>query len=144
MTAADTQFDDIKARRNALILASAQALYGATLTAVVVTSGLVGAQLAPSPSWATLPMSMTIVGTALTTFPISLLMRRVGRRVRFVTCALAGGAGNSYPSGAAPHPAALDQRICQSDQGIFTALGDFRPRNLAGGAIADLRDLCRH
>ena len=81
MTAADTEFDDIKARRNAVILASAQALYGATLTAVVVTSGLVGAQLAPSPSWATLPMSMTIVGTALTTFPISLLMRRVGRRV---------------------------------------------------------------
>ena len=93
MTAADTQFDDIKARRNAVILASAQALYGATLTAVVVTSGLVGAQLAPSPSWATLPMSMTIVGTALTTFPISLLMRRVGRRMGFVTCALAGGAG---------------------------------------------------
>ena len=38
-------------------------------------------------------MSMTIVGTALTTFPISLMMRRVGRRAGFVACALAGAVG---------------------------------------------------
>ena len=36
---------------------------------------------------------MTIVGTALTTFPISLMMRRVGRRLGFVACALAGAVG---------------------------------------------------
>ena len=65
MTAAQASFDDAKARRNAVILASAQALYGATVTALVVTSGLVGAQLAPSPEWATLPMSLTIVGDSL-------------------------------------------------------------------------------
>jgi MFS family permease len=93
VTAAAASFDDTKARRNAVILASAQALYGAAVTALVVTSGLVGAQLAPSPSWATLPMSMTIVGTALTTFPISLMMRRVGRRLGFVACALLGAVG---------------------------------------------------
>lgn len=93
MTDAATGFDDIKARRNAVILAIAQALYGATVTAVVVTAGLVGAQLASSPSWATLPMSMTIVGTAVTTFPISLMMRRTGRRLGFVLCAVAGAIG---------------------------------------------------
>ncbi len=94
MTALAASFDDTKARRNAVILAIAQALYGAALTAVVVTAGLVGAQLAPSASWATLPMSMTIVGTALTTFPISLMMRRTGRRLGFVVCALVGAAGS--------------------------------------------------
>lgn len=88
-------FDDAKARRNALILAVAQAFYGAVTTAVVVTSGLVGSQLAPSASWATLPMSMMIVGTALSTFPISLMMRRTGRRLGFVTCALVGAAGGA-------------------------------------------------
>jgi MFS family permease len=86
-------FDDAKARRNAVILAIAQALYGAVTTAVVVTSGLVGSQLAPSASWATLPMSMMIIGTAVSTFPISLMMRRTGRRLGFVICALAGAAG---------------------------------------------------
>ena len=93
MTADAVAFDDTKARRNAVILASAQALYGATITAVVVSAGLVGSQLSPSASWATLPMSVVIIGTAVTTFPISLMMRRIGRRPGFVLCALAGAVG---------------------------------------------------
>ena len=40
-----------------------------------------------------MPMSMMIIGTATTTFPISLMMKRVGRRVGFVSCALAGAVG---------------------------------------------------
>ncbi len=88
-----TLYDDAKARRNAVILAIAQALYGAVTTALVVTAGLAGSILAPNPSLATLPMSMMIIGTALTTFPISLIMKRVGRRVGFVACALAGMLG---------------------------------------------------
>ena len=92
MTAAE-HFDDTKARRNALVLASAQALYGAVTTALVVTAGLAGSQLAPNPSLATLPMSMMIVGTATTTFPISLMMKRIGRRTGFVACALGGMLG---------------------------------------------------
>ena len=51
-------FDDTKARRNAAILAVAQALFGAATTALVVTAGLVGTQLAPEASWATMPMSV--------------------------------------------------------------------------------------
>ncbi|MCB1433383.1 MAG: MFS transporter [Alphaproteobacteria bacterium] len=87
-------YDNAKAKRNAVILALAQALYGAVTTAVVVTSGLIGSQLAPDVSLATMPMSMMIVGTALTTFPISLLMRRIGRRAGFIACALFGVAGS--------------------------------------------------
>ncbi|MBI3672958.1 MAG: MFS transporter [Rhizobiales bacterium] len=86
-------FNDVKARRNAVILAIAQALFGAAATAHVVTAGLIGSALASDPSWATLPMSMMIIGTALTTFPISLLMKRIGRRPGFVLCALAGAVG---------------------------------------------------
>ena len=86
-------FDDAKARRNAVILALAQALYGAVTTAVVVTAGLVGSQIAPDPSLATIPMAMMIIGTAATTFPISLMMRRIGRRAGFISCALVGMVG---------------------------------------------------
>jgi MFS family permease len=85
--------DDRLARRNAIVLAIAQALFGAATTALVVTSGLVGLQLAPDPEWATLPMSMMIIGTATMTFPISLLMKRVGRRAGFVVAALIGALG---------------------------------------------------
>jgi MFS family permease len=90
---AAAQFDDTRARRNAVILAIAQALYGAVTTALVVTAGLAGSLLTPDPSLATLPMSMMIIGTASTTFPISLIMKRVGRRAGFVTCALVGSLG---------------------------------------------------
>jgi MFS family permease len=93
VTAAVQQFDDTKARRNAVILAIAQALYGAVTTAVVVTAGLVGSQLSSDPSLATMPMSMMVIGTAVTTFPISLMMKKVGRRIGFVACALAGALG---------------------------------------------------
>jgi MFS family permease len=93
VTAAVIQYDDAKARRNAGVLAIAQALYGAVTTALVVTAGLVGSQLTSDPSLATLPMSMMIIGTAATTFPISLIMKRVGRRTGFVACALGGMLG---------------------------------------------------
>ena len=86
-------YDDRKAMRNAFVLAVAQALYGSTTTALVVTAGLIGSQLAPNAFWATMPMTAMIVGTALTTYPQSLLMRRIGRRTGFILAALVGSAG---------------------------------------------------
>ena len=64
MTAEAATFDDAKARRNAMILAASQAIFGATSTALVVTSGLVGSTLAPSVAWATLPMALSIVASS--------------------------------------------------------------------------------
>ncbi|MFM8745864.1 MAG: MFS transporter [Aestuariivirga sp.] len=95
MTAEAIPFDDGKARRNAVILALAQAFYGAAYTALVVTAGLVGSQFAPSTAWATLPVSMAIVGSAITTYPMSMLMRRTGRRSGFVLGSLLGAAGGA-------------------------------------------------
>ena len=86
-------FDDARARRNALVLAIAQALYGSTTTAMVITSGLVGSQLAPSPFWSTMPFTAMIVGTASTTYPVSMAMRRIGRRAGFMLAALVGMIG---------------------------------------------------
>ncbi len=83
-------YDDTKARRNALMLAVAQGLYGTATTMQVATASLVGIQLAPDKSWATMPMSTFVIGTALTTVPISLLMKRIGRRAGFILGAFAG------------------------------------------------------
>jgi len=85
--------DDAPARRNAVILAVAQALYGAAVTILVVTAGLVGTQLSSDPSWATLPVSAFVIGTALTTLPLSLLMRRIGRKAGFMLGSFAGVIG---------------------------------------------------
>ena len=85
--------DDTRARRNAFVLAIAQALFGGSTTALVVTAGLIGSQLASSAFWSTMPQSMVIIGTALSTMPISLLMRRIGRRAGFIGAALIGATG---------------------------------------------------
>lgn len=56
-------------------------------------AAVVGTQLAPQKGLATLPIALTVVGTALTTVPASLLMQRAGRRAGFVLGALIGAAG---------------------------------------------------
>lgn len=59
---------------------------------VVLVGGIVGRELAPTPGLATLPVSAMVVGTALSTVPAALFMRRYGRRRGFSLAAL-GGAG---------------------------------------------------
>ncbi len=85
-----TGSDDRLARRNALVLALAQAFYGMGAINIFITAGLVGTQLAPSLSWATLPISTYVIGTALATVPASLFMRAVGRKPGFLVGATLG------------------------------------------------------
>jgi MFS family permease len=86
----DAHVDDRIARRNAAVLACAQALGGANPAIVVSLGGLVGASLAPTPDLATLPVSVLQVGLALGTIPAAMLMRRVGRRGGYFLGALIG------------------------------------------------------
>jgi len=81
-------------KRNVLLLATAQGLSQTVSVLVVTASGVVGLQLAPDPSFATLPIAMTLVGSAATLIPASLFMQRFGRRAGFALGALLGcGAG---------------------------------------------------
>jgi MFS family permease len=77
-------------KRNVLQLASAQALSQTTSIMMVTASGVVGLQLAPDKSLATLPVALTLVGTAVTMIPASMLMRRHGRRAGFLLGAALG------------------------------------------------------
>ena len=72
------------------MLATAQMLGSSGLTVVVILGGIVATQIAPRPSLATVPLSLAIVATALTTIPASLLMRRIGRRAGFIVGASIG------------------------------------------------------
>jgi len=85
--------DDSRARRNVLVLVAAQAVLGAQLPMIFVVAGLAGQGLASNPCWATLPITMMVVGSMLAAQPLSALMQRYGRRAGFVTGAVAGAAG---------------------------------------------------
>lgn len=76
-------FDDALARRNALVLALAAGLAGANASVVIATGSLVGQALAPSPGWATAPVTTFVIGSALATIPAAEIMRRLGRRTGY-------------------------------------------------------------
>ncbi|WP_148287909.1 MFS transporter, partial [Rhodopseudomonas sp. B29] len=76
--------DDTRARANVVRLTAAQALTGANAAVIFATGAIVGAQLAPSVSLATVPISMYVVGLALGTLPTGMIARRFGRRASFV------------------------------------------------------------
>ncbi|MBL9061896.1 MFS transporter [Tabrizicola sp.] len=82
---------DTTARRNVLVLVAAQAILGAQLPMIFTIAGLAGSSLAPNICWATLPVTMMVVGSMLTATPISALMQRHGRRAGFYF-GVAGGA----------------------------------------------------
>jgi MFS family permease len=84
---------DSLARRNVLVLVAAQAVLGAQLPMIFTIAGLAGASLAPNPCWATLPITMTVIGSMLTATPISALMQRYGRRAGFFLGATGGATG---------------------------------------------------
>jgi MFS family permease len=72
--------DDCLARRNAMVLAVAQALAGGNNTVIVSTASIVGAVLAPDKGLATLPITAMVIGMWFGTLPVGWLARRFGRR----------------------------------------------------------------
>src|SRR6478672_10000562 len=74
---------DRLARKNALVLAVAQALAGGNNTVLVATSGIVGAMIAPDRGLATLPISIYVLGLWFGALPVGWLARRYGRRTTF-------------------------------------------------------------
>jgi predicted MFS family arabinose efflux permease len=73
------------ARRNVFLLACCQALLLTNAVTLVAVSSLVGYAIAPSKALATLPATIYVIGVAITAFPASMWMKRVGRRNGFLT-----------------------------------------------------------
>lgn len=89
-------------RRNAGVLAVAQALGGANPSIVVALGGLVGTTLAPDRTLATLPVSLLQLGLAAGTLPAAWLMARLGRRDAYLIGGVIGVvAGSIAASGIA-------------------------------------------
>lgn len=84
---------DARARRNVAVLVAAQAILGSQMPMIFVIGGLAGQSLSPNPCWATLPITMIVLGSMLSATPMSALMTRFGRRAGFLVGAAGGAAG---------------------------------------------------
>ena len=79
--------------RNLAILLFAQAVSVTGWFGVVTAGGILGRSLAANPALATLPVSLLIVGAAVSTFIASWTMSRVGRARGFAIGATVGAFG---------------------------------------------------
>ena len=80
----DPANSDRRARANVLRLAAAQSLAGANASVIFATGAILGATLANDPGYATLPISIFVVGMAAGTLPTGWISREHGRRAAFV------------------------------------------------------------
>lgn len=70
-------------RKQVGLLATCQALLLTNSATLIAVNALAGLALAPNPVYATLPITSYVLGSALSTIPASLAMRRIGRRAGF-------------------------------------------------------------
>ncbi|SLN09670.1 Major Facilitator Superfamily protein [Roseovarius litorisediminis] len=136
--------DDNRARRNVLVLILAQAFLGSQMAMMFVVGGLAGQSLATNICFATLPISLIVLGSMLAATPISAVMQRWGRKAGFLIGAGAGALGGSvaaYGLYLASFPifllGSLISGIYMSAQGFYrfaaadTASENFRPRAIS-------------
>lgn len=70
--------------KNVWVLTLAQSFMMSINTLNVFVGGIIGGQMAPIEKLATLPVASTIVGTAMSTVPLTLIMKRLGRKRTFL------------------------------------------------------------
>ena len=85
--------DDSRAKRNVMVLVIAQAVLGAQMPMIFTIGGLAGQSLASNICYATLPISLIVLGSMVFATPVSAIMQRYGRRFGFMLGAIGGIVG---------------------------------------------------
>lgn len=81
-------------RGNVLLLATSQALMLSAIVMSMALGAILGGVLAPDKGYATLPIAVMVIGTAIASLPAALMMRKHGRRAGFLLGALIGIGGS--------------------------------------------------
>ena len=136
--------DDARAMRNVRVLVLAQAFLGAQMAMMFVVGGLAGQTLASNICFATLPISLIVLGSMLAATPLSAIMQKWGRKAGFFVGAAAGALGGmigAYGLYLASFPVfllgSLISGIYMSAQGFYrfaaadTASDEFRPKAIS-------------
>ena len=140
-------------KRNVAVLVAAQAFLGAQMPISFVLGGLSGQVLASNKCFATLPISVIVLGSMLTAPVLSNIMQRHGRRLGFAIGAMGGATGGALSAAglftgsfALFLLGSLFTGIYMSAQGFYrfaatdTASEEFRAKaiswTLAGGLVS--------
>ena len=81
------------AKRNVLVLIMAQATIGSQMPMIFILGGLAGQSLSTNICFATLPITMIVLGSMVTAPLLSRIMQRYGRKIGFFIGAFGGALG---------------------------------------------------
>jgi len=128
-----------KQYRNVLVLSGCQATLQTTGVTMIAVTGLAGLALASDKSFATVPLTCYVLGSAVTTIPASLLMKAVGRRAGFQSGTGLGVLGAAICAGAVY--LANFWLLCAGMfvMGMYTAFGKYYRFAAADAAKVDFR-----
>jgi len=87
--------DDSRAKRNVWILVLAQAVLGSQMPLIFTIGGLAGQSLASNLCFATLPISLIVLGSMTFATPISSFMQKYGRTAGFFLGTVGGAIGGA-------------------------------------------------
>ncbi|MBS0123936.1 MFS transporter [Thetidibacter halocola] len=133
-----------RAKRNVAVLVAAQAILGAQMPLIFTIGGLAGQSLASNLCFATLPISLIVLGSMTSATPLSWFMQRFGRRAGFFVGATGGATGAAICTlglylGSFPIflLGSFFTGVYMSAQGFYrfaaadTATDDFRPKAIS-------------
>ncbi len=111
--------------RNVFVLSVTQATLQITGATIATVTGLAGFALATDKSYATVPLTCYVIGSAITTIPASLLMKTIGRRGGFQVGTVIGMFGGAV-CGLAVFLASF-WLLCagMTLMGVYTAFGKY-------------------
>ncbi len=134
----------LRTRRNLTVLVMAQGILAAQMPMIFIIGGLAGQSLSSNPCFATLPISLIVLGSMLTATPLSAVMQKFGRRTGFVVGTMGGAIGAALSAwGLAASSftifliGSLFMGIYMSSQGFYrfaaadTASDAFRPKAIS-------------
>lgn len=84
-----------RARRNVMVLIAAQAILGSQMPMIFIVGGLAGQSLASNICFATLPITLIVMGSMFAASPMSAIMQKFGRQAGFFIGATAGAIGGA-------------------------------------------------
>ena len=127
------------ARRNVWLLACCQALLLTNAVTLIAVSSLVGYAIAANKSLATMPATLYTIGVAITAFPASMWMKRVGRRNGFLTGTAFGMVGAVIATLAVARADFVLFCVSMPIMGAYNAFGQYYRFAAADAATTDFK-----
>ena len=126
-------------RRNVVLLACCQALLLTNAVTMIAVSSLVGYAIAEHKALATMPATLYTIGVAVTAFPASMWMKRVGRRNGFMTGTAFGVLGAALATYAVWRGDFVLFCASMPLMGVYNAFGQYYRFAAADAASADFK-----